>query len=99
LTIADGLDLALRHRSQNEDSENILQVIDMTRGLLGKRFTKYEVEALDALAQPLDTRFHESIGMVRNAGVAPNMIVRVELKGDLFGGKQLHPALVLIASR
>lgn len=99
LPFADGLDLALRHTSQDEDSRNIMQGIEMNRSLLGKFFTKYEVEEMDALGQQFDPDWHESIGMIRYPDVSPNTIVRVEQKGYLLGGKLLRPAQVLIASR
>lgn len=98
LPFADGLDLALRHISKEEDSRNILQGIEMNRILLGKFFAKYNVEELEALGQPFDPSLHESIGVVRYPGVAPNTIVRVEQKGYLLSGKLLRPAQVLIAS-
>ena len=98
LPVADGLDLALRHISQEEDSRSILQGIEMNRILLGKIFAKYDVEELDALGQPFDPGLHESIGAIRYPGVAPNTIVRVEQKGYLLSGKLLRPAQVLIAS-
>lgn len=99
LPVADGLDLALLHTSHAEDSRNILQGIEMNRSLLGKVFSKYDVEEIDALGQPFDPGLHESIGMVRYPSVAPNTIVRVEQKGYLLSGKLLRPAQVLIASR
>lgn len=99
LPVADGLDLALLHTSHEEDSRNIMQGIEMNRILLGKFLTKYDVEEMDALGQPFDPSLHESIGMVRYPGVAPNTIVRVEQKGYLLSGKLLRPAQVLIAAR
>jgi molecular chaperone GrpE len=99
LPIADGLDLALMHTSREEDSRNILQGIEMNRNLLGKFFSKYNVEEMEALGQPFDPSLHESVGMVRYPGVAPNTVVRVEKKGYLHGGKLLRPAQVLIVSR
>jgi len=99
LPVADGLDLALLHISREEDSRNILQGIEMNRSLLGKFFTKYAVEELDALGQPFDPNLHESIGLVRYPGVASNTVVRVEQKGYLLSGKLLRPAQVLIAAR
>jgi molecular chaperone GrpE len=99
LPVADGLDLALRHTSQDEDCRNILQGIEMNRNLLGKFLSKYEVEELEALGQPFDPSLHQSIGMVRYPGVAPNTVVRVEQKGYLLNGKLLRPAQVLIAAR
>ena len=98
LPVADGLDLALLHTSPEDDNRNILQGIEMIRSLLGKFFAKYDVEEMDALGQPFDSRLHESIGVVRYPGVAPNTIVRVEKKGYLLSGKLLRPAQVLIAS-
>jgi molecular chaperone GrpE len=98
LPVADGLDLALRHTSPEEDSRNILQGIEMIRSLLGKFFANYAVEEMKALGQTFDPSLHDSIGMVRYPGVAPNTIVRVEQKGYLLNGKLLRPAQVLIAS-
>ena len=99
LPVTDGLDLAILHTSPEEDSRNILQGIEMIRSLLGKFFYKYDVEEMEALGQLFDPRWHESLGMVRYPGVAPNTIVRVEQKGYLLSGKLLRPAQVLIASR
>jgi molecular chaperone GrpE len=98
LPVADGLDLALLHTSPEEDDRNILQGIEMIRNLLEKFFAKYDVEEMEALGQTFDPRSHESIGMVRYPGVAPNTIVRVEQKGYLLSGNLLRPAQVLIAS-
>lgn len=98
LPIADGLDLALLHTSPEEDRRNILQGIEMTRNLLLKFFSKYDVEEIEALGHPFDPRLHESIGMVSYPSVAPNTVVRVEKKGYLHCGKMLRPAQVLIAA-
>ena len=99
LPIADGLDLALMHISREEDSRNILQGIEMNRNLLVKFFSKYGVEEIEALGQPFDPSQHESLGMVRYPGVAPNTVVRVEQKGYLNNGKLLRPAQVIIAAQ
>ncbi len=99
LPVADGLDLAIRHTSHEEDSRNILQGIEMNRTLLGKFFARYDVEEMDALGQPFDPDLHQSLGAARYPGVAPNTIVRVEQKGYLLSGKLLRPAQVLIAAR
>ncbi len=98
LQVADGLDLALLHTSHEEDSRNILQGIEMNRSLLGKIFSKYGVEEMEALGQLFDPSLHESIGMVRYPSVTPSTIVRVEQKGYLISGKLLRSAKVLIAS-
>ncbi|SEA27145.1 molecular chaperone GrpE [Desulfuromusa kysingii] len=99
LPVADGLSLALRHTSAEEDSRGILQGLELNLNLLEKFFTKYNVEEIEALGQPFDPSLHESIGMVQYPGVLPNTVVRVEQKGYLHDGKLLRPAQVLIASR
>lgn len=99
LPIADGLDLALRHTSTEDDNRNILQGIEMNRKILKKFFGKYNVEEIEALGQPFDPNLHESIGMVRYPDVAPNTVVRVEQKGYLHNGKLLRPTQVLISAR
>ena len=99
LPVADGLDLALKHISREEDSRNILQGIEMNRNLLVKFFSKYGVEEMEALGQSFDPSQHESLGMVRYPGVAPNTVVRVEQKGYLHNGKLLRPAQVIIAAQ
>ena len=98
LPIADGLDLALKHLSPDEDSRNILQGIEMNQTILNKFFSKYDVEEMDVLGQKFDPNMHESLGMVRYPGVAPNTVIRVEKKGYLRSGKLLRPAQVIIAS-
>jgi len=98
LPIADGLDLALKHISPEDDSRNIVQGIEMNQTILNKFFSKYNVEAMDVLGQKFDPNLHESLGMVRYPGVAPDTVIRVEQKGYLHRGKLLRPAQVLIAA-
>jgi molecular chaperone GrpE len=53
LPVADGLDLALKHTSREEDNRSILQGIEMVRNILNKFFIKYEVKAINAWGKPL----------------------------------------------
>jgi molecular chaperone GrpE len=99
LPIADGLDLALQHISPAEDNRNMVQGIEMNRTLLQTFLKKYKVEEIKPLGHPFDPNQHESIGMLRYPGVAPNTVVRVEQKGYRHNGKLLRPAKVFIAAR
>lgn len=98
LPIADGLDLALKQTSREEDSRGILQGLEINRNLLEKFFRKHNVEMMEVLGQPFDPSQHESIGIVKYPDVTPNTVVRKEPKGSLQCGKLLRPAHVLIAT-
>ena len=98
LPVADALDLALMHASQEEDNRSILQGIDLIRDMLGKFFTRYDVTVIDAWGKPFDPRLHEALGMIRHPKLPPNTVARVERKGYLLGDKLLRPAQVVVTS-
>lgn len=98
LPFADGLDLALLNISNENDSRNIIEGIELLRGVLDKFFTKYDVKAIAARGEMFDPNFHDAIGMVQHPVAAPNTVVRVERKGYLYHGRLLRPAQVLVAA-
>jgi molecular chaperone GrpE len=96
LPVADGLDLALMHTSNEEDSRNLLQGIELIRNILNKFFDKYNVKAIDAWGKPFDPRLHEAIGVTPHPKFPPNTVVKVEQKGYLYRDKLLRPAQVVV---
>ena len=96
LPVADGLDLALMHTSNEEDGRNLLQGIELIRNILNKFFTKYDVKAIDAWGKPFDPRLHEAIGVTPHPKFPPNTVVKVEQKGYLYHDKLLRPAKVVV---
>lgn len=99
LTVADALDLALLHSSQEEDDRSILQGIDLIREMLNKFFAKYDVTVIDAWGKPFDPRLHEAVGVIRNPELPPNTVARVERRGYLYRDKLLRPAQVLVTQK
>ena len=99
LTVADALDLALLHSSQEEDDRSILQGIDLIREMLNKFFAKYDVTVIDAWGKPFDPRLHEAVGVIRYPELPPNTVARVERKGSLYRDKLLRPAQVLVTQK
>lgn len=91
LPVADALDLAVMHASQDEDSRSILQGIDLIRDMLTKFFTKYDVTVIEAWGEPFDPRWHEALGMIRHPKLPPNTVSRVGRKG--FRGNVLKTSL------
>lgn len=98
LPFADGLDLALLHISNENDNRNVIEGIELLRGVLDKFFIKYDVKAIAAWGEMFDPNLHEAIGGVQHPAAAPNTVVRVERKGYLYHGKLLRAAQVLVAA-
>jgi molecular chaperone GrpE len=96
LPVADGLDLALVHTPDKKDNRGILQGIEMVRDILNKFFADHGVKAIDAWGKPFDPRLHEAIGVMPHPKFAPNIVVKVEQKGYLYGDKLLRPAQVVV---
>ena len=98
LPIADGLDSALAHLSDEEDGGNILSGVDLIRKILEKFFAKYDVKVIDAWGEPFDPTLHEAMGVISHSNFPPNTVVRVEQKGYLYRDTLLRPARVQVAS-
>lgn len=98
LPVADGLDMALLHSSDKEDNSSILSGVELTRNILEKFFTKYDVTTIDAWGRPFDPTLHEAIGMVAHSTFPANTVARVEQKGYLHSGQLLRPARVFVVS-
>jgi molecular chaperone GrpE len=99
LPVADALDLALLHTSQEEDNRSILQGIDLIRDMLNKFFAEYDVTVIDAWGKPFDPRVHEALGVIRQPNLPPSTVARVERRGYLYRDKLLRPAQVVVTSK
>lgn len=98
LPVADGLDMALLHSSNEEDNSSIISGVELIRNILEKFFTKYDVTTIDAWGRPFDPTLHEAVGMVAHSTFPPNTVARVEQKGYLHGGQLLRPVRVFVVS-
>lgn len=98
LPIADCIDMALMHLTQQEDCKNILDGVELVRSLLKKYFSKYDVQEIDAWGKPFDPTLQEAIGLIQHPEIPPNTVARVEQKGYLYQNELLRPARVLVVS-
>jgi molecular chaperone GrpE len=98
LPVADAIDLALMHTSQEQDNRSILQGIDLIRDMLNKFFAKHHVTAIEAWGKPFDPRLHEAVGVIRHSKLQPNTVARVERRGYLYHDKLLRPAQVVVTA-
>jgi len=98
MRVADGLDLVLKHVSEQDQCQNIFQGLKGIKNIFDKFFMKYDVKAIDSLGAVFDPNLHDALGMVPNPTAIPHTVVKVEQKGYLYHGKLLRPAQVLVAA-
>jgi len=98
LPIADCLDMALMHLTDQEDCKNILDGVELVRNLLKKYLIKYDVQEIDAWGKPFDPAQQEAIGVIQHPEIPLNTVARVEQKGYLYQNELLRPARVLVVS-
>jgi molecular chaperone GrpE len=99
LTSVDNLDRAIEHSEQNADADfqSLLQGIDLVKRDLLAALGKHGVSMIEAAQQPFDPTYHEAMGQVPDASVAPNTVVAVLQKGYLLHDRMLRPARVMVA--
>jgi molecular chaperone GrpE len=74
-----------------------LQGIDLVKRDLLAALGKHGVSMIEAAQQPFDPTYHEAMGQVPDASVAPNTVVAVLQKGYLLHDRMLRPARVMVA--
>ncbi len=97
LPVVDNLQAALAH-SDAGDPEQLRQGVELTLRLFLSTLSRHGVTPIAALGQPFDPRYHEAIGEIADADVAPGHVARVLQEGYLHHDRLLRPARVLIAS-
>ena len=97
LPLADNLERALANASGVEAVGELRQGVALTLKAFVDALAKHGVRPIQAQGQPFDPELHEAAGAVRQPGLPPGTVVRVEQKGYTVGDKLLRPARVLVA--
>jgi molecular chaperone GrpE len=92
LPVLDNLDRALQHAPAGKQDEGV----KMTRQMFLSTLDKYGVKPIQALGEPFNPEFHEALGTMQDASLAPGSIAVVEQPGFTYRNKLLRPARVLI---
>lgn len=97
LPLADNLERALANASGVEAAGELRQGVALTLKAFVDALAKHGVRPIQAQGQSFDPELHEAAGAVRQPGLPPGTVVRVEQKGYTVGDKLLRPARVLVA--
>jgi len=99
LTVADNLSRALEHKPKNMDQEveNILQGVEMTRQEMKNIFTKYKMEEISpSIGEKFDYNLHYAVTQVPNADHSAGTILELVQTGYMIGDRLLRPATVMV---
>lgn len=97
LPIKDNLERALEHGGEGDNTQAIIDGINMILEQFSSIFEKMGVSCLTCCGEKFDPNFHEAMMHQEAAGHEPNTVIAEHQKGYLYQGRLLRPALVTVA--
>ena len=99
LGTVDNLERAIAHSTEDASAsmESVLQGVELVQRELLGALGKHGVKVVEPLKEVFDPTFHEAMGQLPDASVAPNSVLQVLQKGYLINDRMLRPARVLVA--
>lgn len=96
--VLDNLERAVEHAQQeDEESQGLLEGVNMTITLFHKVLTEFGVEPISAVGSAFDPNLHQAMGQIETDEQPPNTVVNELQKGYLLNERLLRPALVMVA--
>lgn len=97
LPVIDNLERAVEHAQQTENSNGLLEGVQMTLLQFSQVLDRFGVEAIDAMGQPFDSAVHQAMGQLESADHPSNTVIQQMQKGYLLNKRLLRPAMVMIS--
>ena len=99
LGTVDNLERAIAHSTEDASAsmESVLQGVELVQRELLGALGKHGVKVVEPLKEVFDPAFHEAMGQLPDASVAPNSVLQVLQKGYLINDRMLRPARVLVS--
>ncbi len=97
LSAVDNIERILTFDFKEIEWETFKEGIELVLSEVNKTFSKYNVEAIDALGKPFDPNLHEAMQKIETDDSDPNTIVEQYQKGYLYHNKLLRPSMVVVA--
>lgn len=97
LPVIDNLDKAISHAQNDENSSALVEGLELTRDGLMKALEKAGLKEVEALGEPFDPNFHESVSQQIDDTVAPGHVIMELQKGYLLNGRLMRPSMVVIS--
>lgn len=98
IPIIDNIERAVSAASDGNDSQKVLEGIEMILNQFMDVMNKEGVEEIPALNQQFDPNLHNAVMHVEDEGYEANTIVEVFQKGYMLNGKVLRYSMVKVAN-
>jgi len=97
LPVIDNLERAVEHAQQAENSNGLLEGVQMTLIQFNQVLERFGVEAIEAMGQPFDSAVHQAMGQLESADHPSNTVIQQMQKGYLLNKRLLRPAMVMVS--
>lgn len=97
LEVVDELELAVKNGRNNNNSESIVQGVEMTLKKLLKVLEGEGVTAIESLGKPFDPALHTAICTTARNDVAEGTILEELRKGYMMNTRVIRPSMVKIS--
>ena len=98
LPVVDSLEMALMHGRDSNNSESLLEGIEMVLSQFLKTLEKFGVSGFSSIGEPFDPNRHEAMMQTEDDAYAANTIVSELQKGYFLNNRLLRPAKVTVAT-
>lgn len=95
LPVVDNLEKAVSAESADE---NLKQGIELVVKQINDIFTKFGVEAIEAIGKPFDPEIHEAVSSIQDDTLGEKIIKEEFRKGYKIGSKVIRHAMVVVAN-
>lgn len=96
LHTVDSLEIAIKHAKESNQSEGIIEGIEIILKQLLRNFERFGVTSFVSIGEKFDPNRHEAVVQVESAEHEPNTIIAETQKGYFLNDRLLRPALVTV---
>ena len=97
IPVLDNLERAVDHAEQGDDSQSLLEGVNMTINQFRKVLEDFGAKPINALGEDFDPNLHQAMGQIESSEQAPNTVISEFQKGYLLNERLLRPSLVMVA--
>lgn len=98
LPVLDNFERALAAGKEAQQSESLIQGIEMVFKQLQQALEAEGVEVIPAVGEPFDPHVHEAVGQVESEEYEPGIVVEQLQKGYKLKDRVMRPAMVKVSS-
>jgi len=96
LPALDNFERAMKVEAANEQTQSLLQGMDMVYRSLVDALKKEGVEAIEAVGKEFDPNFHQAVMQGEDENFGPNIVIEEFQKGYLLKDRVIRPSMVKV---